>query len=202
MKKTLTKFEKIGLLTIVIAATMYFYVNKIYDPASEAYKSAKENLVTIKQEVEGIGVVPNINDIQKEVGELSEEYETIKLSLELLKQEKVQGKYEITNVIVEINKLMMKNNVTLNNMKWIEEDKEKLNEQTQGQTQEKPKESVQEGSDIEWTACELEFTGKLLPIIAFFNDIYGFESLVQVDEVNIEYDEEKDTYRAIMKVSI
>jgi cell division protein FtsL len=80
LKRKLTKTEKFLIITVILVAALYFYVNKFYDPAMTKLNNSRQSAVALQSEINQLGgyggemmLEKKVNNLHKEVDKLNKE---------------------------------------------------------------------------------------------------------------------------------
>ncbi len=179
-------------MAIVIVISLHLYFSKIYDPFAAEFTAARETLAVLTQEVAGLGARPETEEIENRVSELKKEIEEANLLLEeILIKQKAQSPEKVTDALVGLNYLVLKNGLKVATIELKEEVKHN-----------EPSEQVQAENGIPWETYHLRFSGDFNNIILLIDDIEEMDYLVQIANIEISYDDKANTYYVVMIVLI
>ncbi len=114
MKRRLTRSEKILLLTVLLVGSLYFYVNKIYDPSMRAFEKSRREVESLRAEVAGLGTEWSLRgrlaQARREAGSLEQDVER------LMVLKKAQTEREATLVLAEVLHLALASGLDVRNL--------------------------------------------------------------------------------------
>lgn len=104
MKRSLSNFEKMGILAMALIAGGFFYFTKIYDPEVKRFEESKVKLENADKKLRSMGNAPIPTQLQKQVKEQTEKVKAIKDRIEA-QSSKSQDKAQAQQAIAHIAQL-------------------------------------------------------------------------------------------------
>ncbi|MEG3068757.1 MAG: hypothetical protein RQM95_11295 [Syntrophaceticus schinkii] len=122
MKRKLTKTEKFLIITVILVAALYFYVNKFYDPAMTKLNNSRQSAVALQSEINQLGgyggemmLEKKVNNLHKEVDKLNKEVTDLSAS------KKAENQVETTTLATRLASLIPQGVRDLNELLFKEE---------------------------------------------------------------------------------
>ena len=104
--RPLTKTEKIFLIVLFLVGGFYFYLNKVYDPVMKAYEERSKELAALREEVGGLGPLPQTRSLERKIEKLKTEVEELEAGLEAeMARKKALTEAKVSKVITEVSRL-------------------------------------------------------------------------------------------------
>ncbi|MBM7854495.1 septal ring factor EnvC (AmiA/AmiB activator) [Desulfohalotomaculum tongense] len=223
MKRKLTKMEKFLLAAVVLAGCFYLYLNKVYDPKMELYKSTLDKIQGVQQEIAGIGEIADLGKMTEKVAEEKKQLRELEARAAELDSRKVRAAAEGSAVVKKIKELALRNGLKIMKLKIVlpGEEEEKAEARKKSAAKKKtPTVNDQAGGGedgvtkgnvplpeavtmMEWTEYTLSLEGDHRGLVGYVHDLdEKMTSCVVIKSIGVLMDENTGRLKIAMTLLI
>ncbi|AKL96352.1 hypothetical protein CACET_c29080 [Clostridium aceticum] len=210
MKRKLTKAEKFLLIAIALAGSLYVYFSKIYDPKMNDYKNIQTEIVSLEEEILGLGEPPNtkrisdtLNEERHNLQEISNQYS------EVLNSRKAITESIGSEVLNEITSHSLASGLKIKEQVFqppkVETAKPAKNTRSNRNTKEDENNTPEEESGkkhFSWQEYKMVLEGNHLSLIRFIKELKEMHWSTVIEHIEIKAIEETDNFEITMKILI
>lgn len=191
MRHKLTKTEKFLLLTVLIVASLYFYVNKFYDPAMARFENCRQEAVQLQEEIDKIGGPGAELALTKKVGKLRSEVRELEQKVAnqtaLKKEEDQPG---VTRHLALLIQLVPQYNLDIIKL-------------GSGDLRESSNNPAQPIEAFSWWEHNLQFDGDYSNLVRYLGKLADMDQTIVIEEIAVKETKEKeDGYQLSLKLLI
>lgn len=189
-KKSMTKFEQMGIIALVAVIACFFYVKKVYDPESKKFKAVRKKCSKLFSEVrilrwqqkEGKDIFALIEKNTERLREEQAKLTEVQLSL--------AGREDLPQVLTAINQIAATNNLRISEFKDVD-----VSSKTD-------KNKAEEMYELRRSRHNLVMFGNFVNFKTFLKSIGQLPELVTIENVVIEREKKKDTLKITLLIAI
>ncbi|MCK4947020.1 MAG: type 4a pilus biogenesis protein PilO [Candidatus Aureabacteria bacterium] len=189
-KKSMTRFEQMGIIALVVVIACFFYVKKVYDPESKKFKALRKKCSKLFSEVrilkwqqkEGKDIFVLIEKNTEKLREEQTKFGEVRLSL--------AGREDLPQVLTAINQIAAANNLRINEFKDVDA------------SSKTDKLKTEEMYELRRSRHSLVMFGNFVNFKAFLKSIGQLPKLVTVENVVIERERKRDILKITLLIAI
>lgn len=162
--KRLSRFEKVGLMAVLIIACTFFYMKRAYVPQEKVLTKTVEKLNKVIKDINSLKEIPSASALRRTIEKRRQELAEVTKELEGTAV-RTGAEHEITELLSEINRLLEKNRLAVNAVA--------------------PKGKVA-GPLLEWNLYEVDMEGRFHAFIWFLNGLLDMPDAVKIESIHME----------------
>jgi Tfp pilus assembly protein PilO len=162
--RRLSRFERVGLMAVVIVACTFFYMKRAYEPQEKALTKTVDKLNKVIGEINSLKDTPSpavvertLKKRRKELAEVSKELEGTAV--------RTGAEHEVTELLSDINTLLEENGL---NIKAVI---------PAGKTA---------GTLLEWNVFEVDMEGDYYDFMRFLKELLRMADAVKIEGISME----------------
>jgi Tfp pilus assembly protein PilO len=209
-KRKLTKVERFGLILIAVITAFYGYLKMVYDPTSQRLVEMRTQYAELTEEVAAYETTPALGGLKSKIAELEQEQDSLGTELDTyIAGGKMQTQEKVTEVLVAINRLALRHSLSVAEIARKNSGEPAAKDSGAakggGAAKDKPGEAAETltvVSGFNWHQYGITLNGNYTDLTGFVQNLKTLDTYTYIQDILIQYDEDKELYKMLIVVLI